>query len=162
MSNIDYNQLNLKAMKKLILALVIGGSLVSNLAFSNGLDSTEFKDKSAKIERIKYSIDSLIKAELGNVELTESFNSNCHRYAIKKIHGDLSANDYDGVHFRSINSIPNDVVSIYDLPLSHLISRVKHNITSENTNIKDWNFTKYSIVFGDSEGKSYMSISMDY
>jgi hypothetical protein len=162
MSSIDYNQLNLKAMKKLILALVIGGSLVFNLAFSNGLDSTEFKDKSAKIERIKYSIDSLIKAELGNVELTESFNPECHGYAIKKIKGESFLNDDSKVHFRSVNSVPNDVVSIYDLPLSHLISRVKENITNEEIQIKDFEFTKYSIVFGDVEGRSYMAISIDY
>jgi hypothetical protein len=150
-------------MKKLVLTLsIIGGFLVSNVAFSNKLDSTEFKDKSEKIARIKYSIDSLIKAELGNIELTDSFDSKCHDYAIKKIQNNTDADSYNGVQFRTVNSVPNDQVSIYDLPLSHLISRVKENLTDETMDIKSWEFAKYSIVFGDFGGKSYMAISMDY
>lgn len=150
-------------MKKLVLALsIIGGILTSNPAFSNGLGSTEVKDTSEKIARIKHSIDSLIKAELGNIERTNSFDSKCHEYAIKKIQKNEDADSYDGVQFRTVNSVPNDRISIYDLPLSHLISRVKENITNEKINIKSWEFTKYSIVFGDFGGKSYMAISMDY
>jgi len=150
-------------MKKLILTLsIIGGIFTSNVSLSNELDSTEVKDKSERIARIKYSIDSLIKAELGNIELTSSFDSNCHDYAIKKIQKSADADSYSGVQFRTLNSVPNDQVSICDLPLSHLISRVKANLINEKMDIKSWEFTKYSIVFGDFGGKSYMAISMDY
>ena len=146
-------------MKKLILT-AITGLLISSSVFANDLDSTGSNSNSEKMNRIKYSIDSLIKSELGNVSLTNSFDQECHSYAEKFILRKEDRSQFNGVHFRTVNSISNDIVSIYDLPISHLVSRIKEAMAKAD--IKDWEFKKYSIVFGDFEGKSYIAIGMDY
>jgi hypothetical protein len=146
-------------MKKLILT-AITGLLISSSIFANDLDSTGSNGNSEKMNRIKYSIDSLIRSELGDVALTDLFNEDCHNYAKKFILKDEDRYNPIIAHYRTVNSVSNDVVSIYDLPVSHLVSRIKEGMAKAD--IKDWEFKKYSIVFGEFEGKSYMAISIDY
>jgi hypothetical protein len=140
-------------ISKLLFTVII---LSSQTVFSRDINS---KDSIEKINRIKYSVDSLIRSELGNMELSEIFNPQCQDYAIRFIKKE-EYSKFTGVHFRFINSIPNDNISIYDLPLSIIIEDIKDSISGSK--VKEWEFKKYSIIFGDFEGKSYICLSMDY
>ena len=147
-------------MKKLVL-LLFGSLLVSNLSFSNNLDSIEPKYKSEKIQKIKESVDSLIRCELGDLEIDYRFDEKSHDYAKMSIEGkDISA--YEGIHFNIIKKtkIENDLIKIYDFPVDHFVQTIKKKL--ESFEIKNWEFKKYTIVFGEFNGFSYMCISMDY
>jgi hypothetical protein len=147
-------------MKKLVL-LLFGSLLVSNLAFSNNLDSIESKSKSEKIEKIKEAVDSLIRCELGDLRIDYKFDEKSHNYAKMSIEGkDISS--YDGIHFNVIKKtkIENDSIKIYDFPVDHFTETIKKKLGSFD--IQNWEFKKYTIVFGEFNGFSYMCISMDY
>jgi len=146
-------------MKKLVLVLAL--FLTPNLVFSADLDSIGSKNKSEKIERIKKSIDSLIFCELGDLKSDSSFDEKSHDYAKMSIEGkDITS--YSGIHFNIIKKtkIEKDSIRIYDFPVSHFVESIKSKLGSFE--IKNWEFTKYSIVFGEFKGTSYMVISMDY
>jgi hypothetical protein len=146
-------------MKKLIL-ITITGILISGSIFANDLDSTRYNN-SEKIDRIKYSIDSLIKSELGDVNIDPNLDEKSHSYANSAIRK-KDITKYEGIQFNIIKktNIDNDNIKIYDFPINHFIETIKTDLRSFE--IKEWEFKKYSIVFGETDGVSYMVISMDY
>jgi len=133
---------------------------ISVLAHSQTSVKTD-KVKTQKIIEISFSIDSLIKSELGNLKVKHEFDSICHDMAQKYI---LKQDDekYNGIHWKFVSaiSVNNNQLSYYDLPKNHILEGVKKAISGHD--LKDWGFTSYSVVFGEYAGKSYMLLGIDY
>ena len=144
-------------MKKFLLLFVL---YISVLAHSQSSVNTD-KFKSQKIIEISFSIDSLIKSELGNLKVNHEFDSICHEMAQKYI---LKQDDekYNGIHWQFVSaiSVNNNQLSYYDLPKNYIIEEVKQAISGRD--LKVWEFTSYSVVFGEYAGKSYMVLGIDY
>jgi len=144
-------------MKNLISQLLFSVIILSSqTVFSRDINS---KDSIEKINNIKYSVDSLIRSELGNLSVNPGFDFPSHEYAKKYIlKEDCEA--FNGLHYKNVTRISSKYISIYDLPLSDIIEDIKKSISSQA--VKAFNFTKYTVVFGEFKGSSYMVISMDY
>ena len=140
-------------ISKLLFLVII---LSSQTVFSK--DSNP-KDSVEKINSIKYSIDSLMRSELGNLTVNPDFDSPSHEYAKKYILNE-NCEEFNGLHYKNVTRMSRKYVSIYDLPLSNIIEDIKKSISSRE--VKAFNFTKYTVVFGEFNGSSYMVISMDY
>ena len=144
-------------MKKFLILCVLH---ISVLAHSQSSGNTD-KLKTQKIIEISFSIDSLIKSELGNLKVKHEFDSICHDMAQKYI---LKQDDqkYNGIHWKFVSSISfnNNQLSYCDLPKNDIVEGVKQAISGRD--LKDWEFTSYSVVFGEYAGKSYMVLGIDY
>ena len=54
----------------------------------------------------------------------------------------------------------NNQLSYCDLPKNDILEVVKQAISGRD--LKDWEFTSYTVVFGEYFGKSYMVLGIDY